>query len=135
MHVSPDAVVAVVVGSVIALERYTPLLDRFKRKSAADAAAELAISEQTIHRLRIERNQALATARELRGKTSLEPVIEQLQTNAELQAQVLDRLIHHNGSFKHLEESLGEVREGLRMLTGFIAGVVEIPLKPPAGGR
>jgi hypothetical protein len=133
--VSPDAVVAVVVGSVIALERYTPLLDRFKKKSAADAAAELAIADQTIHRLRDERNQALEVARELRGKTSLEPVIDQLAANAELQAQVLDRLIHHNGSFKHIEESLGEVRKGLQMLTGFIAGVVELPMKPPTSGR
>jgi DNA-binding Xre family transcriptional regulator len=134
MHVTPEFVAAAVVAAIVMLDRYTTLLDRFKKKSASDAAAELAISEQTISRLRDERNKALRAAQKLEQTRSLEPILEQLHANAELQASVLDRLIHHNGSFKHIEESLAEIREGLRLMTGFIAGVVELPIKPPAGG-
>lgn len=128
MHVSPEFIGLCVVAVVAALDRYG-LLDRFKKKSAVDAAGELAIAERTIERLRDERNQARVERQKLAETRSLEPVLEQLNENAKLQAEVLDRLIHHNGSFKHMEESMGEIREGLRILTGFIAGVAEIPMR------
>lgn len=132
MHlVSPEFIVAVVVGLVIALERYTTLLDRFKKKSPADAAAELSIASTTIQRLRAERNRALEIAAALEKTRSFEPVLAQLEANAELQKQVLDRLVHHNGSFAHMEASMQELVKSLQLLSGFIAGVVELPTRPP----
>lgn len=126
---SPEFIGLCVAGVFVALDRFG-VLDRFKKKSPADAAAELAIAAETIRRLRDERNQALNVAAKLEQTRSLEPVLEQLHANAELQAQVLDRLIHHNGSFKHMEVSLGAIAEGLKLVTGFIVGVADLPANP-----
>lgn len=133
MHVTPEFFALCVVALVAGLDRFG-LLDRWKKKSAADAAAELAIAGETIRRIRAERNQAIEVARKLEQTRSLEPVLEQLHANAELQAQVLDRLVHHNGSFAHMEEALSTMGEGLKLVTGFIAGVVDLPVKHPSRG-
>lgn len=97
--------------AIVAIERYTSLFERLglKSKSPTDAAAELAIAEHTIDRLREERNKARDAARELAAKTNLEPVLEQLGENARLQAAVLERLAQHNGSFEHMRESLESI--------------------------
>lgn len=63
---------------------------------------------------------------ELEQTRSMKPIIEALQTNAELQAQVMDRLAHHNGSFQHVEKSLSLIEHSLQTLTGFIVGVAEL---------
>lgn len=131
---TPEFIALCIVGVVVGLDRFG-VLDRFKKKSAVDAAGELAIAERTIERLREERNQARNERRRLEQTRSLEPVLEQLSENAKLQAQVLDRLVHHNGSFRHMEESLSEIHEGLRLLTGFIAGLVELPMTPSKGPK
>lgn len=130
MHVSPDFVALCVVG-VIILGNYLGLLDRLgiRNKSATDAAAELAIREATIERLVGERDKARAEKAELAATRSLEPVLAQLQAHADLQKQVLDRLVHHNGSFAHMETSMRELVESIRLLTGFVAGVLELPQK------
>lgn len=127
MNLSPDFFALVVVAVVYMLDRLG-MLDRFKRRSAADAAGELAIAEHTIARLRTERNEALQNAQQLQQTRSLEPILAALHANTELQAQVLDRLSHHNGSFKEMHEGMEEIRtslhlvtEGLRVVTGFIA--------------
>jgi hypothetical protein len=66
---------------------------------------------------------------ELRATRTMEPILRLLQSNAQVQGQVLDRLVHHNGSFKHMEESFGEIHEALRLLTGFITGITDIPTR------
>jgi hypothetical protein len=125
--VNPTFIALVVGLTVAALERFTTVLDRFKKKSTVDAAAELAIANITIERLRHERNQAREEKLALETVRFVEPVLTQLQANAELQKDVLDRLVHHNGSFAHMEASMKELVESLKLLTGFIAGVVELP--------
>lgn len=117
----------VAVALVYALDRFGYLP---KRRTTEEAAAELKIKDQTIVRLRRERNEARDEKAVLVNVRFVEPVLAQMQDNAKLQAEVLDRLIHHNGSFKHMEESLGHIEEGLKMLTGFIAEVAGAA--PPA---
>lgn len=109
------------------------LLDWIKPKSAADAVAELELRDRTIERLRTERNAALDKAAELQRTRSLEPILDQLAENSRLQAQVIDRLAAHNGSFAHMEKALGTVADGLKALMGTIAELHDIPLKntPP----
>lgn len=126
---SPDFFALVLVAAVYGLDRFG-LLDRWKTKSSADAAAELAIANRAIDRLRHERNQARDHAGKLEATRSLEPVLAQLEANAQLQKDVLERLVHHNGSFAHMESSMKELVESLKLLTGFIAGVVELPTRP-----
>lgn len=124
--ISPDFVALVIAATIYALDRFG-FLDRFKKKSASDAAAELAIANQTIERLRAERNHGREVNMRLEQTRSLEPVLAQLETNATLQEQVLERLVHHNGSFAHMEAAMNTLVESLKLLTGFIAGVVEFP--------
>lgn len=127
---SPDFVALCAVAVVFMLDRFS-LLDRFKRKTVAESAAELTIAGSTINRLRSERNGALETVKRLEQTRSLEPVLEQLHQNAQLQAQVLERLVHHNGAFKHMEESLHLIVEGMKALTGTIAELHDLPLTTP----
>lgn len=127
---SPDFVALCAVAVVFMLDRFS-LLDRFKRKTVAESAAELTIAGSTIERLRGERNRALEAVRLLEQTRSLEPVLEQLHQNAQLQAQVLERLVHHNGAFKHMEESLRLIVEGMKALTGTIAELHDLPLTTP----
>lgn len=103
------------------------------KKTATEAAAELSLKEQTIERLRRERNEARDEKAALANVQFIEPILTQLHENARLQSEVLDRLVHHNGSFKHMETSLREIAEGLKLATGFIAGLVDLPLRhqPP----
>jgi hypothetical protein len=98
-------------------------LDRFgylpKKKTPADSVAELEIRDMKIERLETEIAEWKAN----------KPLLELLKQIAETNSHVMDRLVHHNGSFKHMEESLREIGEGLKLITGFIAGVLEIPVK------
>jgi len=130
MSVSPDFVALCVIGAII-LANNLGLLERLgvKPQANAEAAAEIAIKDQTIERLRTERNRAREAATQLEATRSIEPVLEQLHANAALQKDVLDRLVHHNGSFAHMEASMKELVESLKLLTGFIAGIVELPQK------
>lgn len=127
LPVTPGWVAAVIVLTVAALERYTTVLDRFKKQTTADAVAEISLKDQTITRLRHERNQAREEKQALETVRFVEPVLSQLQANAALQKDVLDRLVHHNGSFAHMESSMKELVESLKLLTGFIAGIVDLP--------
>jgi hypothetical protein len=113
--------IAVVVVAVIYLANAVGLLDRLgvKSRSASEADAEIAIRDRTIDRL-------AARNAELEATHSMTPVLEQLHQNAGLQAEVLDRLVHHNGSFRHMETSLREIAEGFKLMTGFIAGAVGV---------
>lgn len=127
---SPDAI-ALAAVAVLYLANALGLLERLGvRRTAADAAAELDIANRTIDRLRKERNQEHDRAQQLESTHSLTPVLAQLEAHATLQQQVLDRLVHHNGSFAHMEASMKELVESLKLLTGFIAGIVELPPKP-----
>ena len=130
MHVTSDFVAVCVVGAVY-LANILGLLDRLgiKNRSATEAAAELAIREATIERLVGERDKARDETNTLAATRSLEPIISQLAANAELEKQVLDRLVHHNGSFAHMEASMRELHEGLKMLTAFIAAALDLPQK------
>lgn len=113
-------------------------LDRFgylpKRRTSSEAAAELDINARTIDRLSVDLNHAREQLLALEKTRSLEPVLTQLRQNAELQAQVLDRLVHHNGSFAHMERSLREISEGFKLMTGYIAGAVGVRIddSPPS---
>lgn len=146
MGVSPDFV-ALVVLAVLGAGAYFGLWERLglKNRTVASAAAELDIANTTIDRLRHERNQAREQARQLEATRSLEPVLAQLSASAEIEKQVLDRLVHHNGSFAHMEASMKELIatireerqraraegqemvESLKLLTGFLAGLAELP--------
>lgn len=113
------------------------------KQSPADAAGELSIAEKTIARLRHERNLEHERAEKLSQERTNEPVILLLHEisaqlaetakaqveNARAQAQVIDRLAKHNGSFAHMETGLGEVIESMRTLTGLIAELHDLPLK------
>lgn len=106
------------------------------KKSSADAAGELSIAEKTIKRLRGERDRERIRAEKLAQERTNEPVLEvlgeisrQLAQNAQSQSQVIDRLATHNGSFAHMEQSLDQLREGMRLLTGFIASIADIPVR------
>lgn len=133
MTVTPEFVALVVVGIIVGLDRFG-LLDRFKRRTAVDSVGELAIADRKIRRLESQVAEMRAQKVEL-VEGALRPVLEQLGENARLQAQVLDRLVYHNGSFRHMERALGEIHEGLKMLTGFIAGIAELPTSSPPRPR
>jgi chromosome segregation ATPase len=135
---------AVVVGAAIwlMLER-AGLLERLGlvKPKTADALDELQIADRTIERLRSELAEVRAQKVELE-KEALAPILELMKQNAEANKQVLDRLAHHNGSFRHVEQSLREVRdvlalhaEGMQALTGTIAELHGLELKPPLQQR
>lgn len=135
---------AVIVGAAfwMMLER-AGLLERLRlvRPKAADAIDELQIADRTIARLRSELAEVRAQKVELE-KEALAPILELMKQNAEANKQVLDRLAHHNGSFRHVEESLREVRQaltlhadGMQALTGTIAELHGLKLSPPAQQR
>lgn len=81
---------------------------------------------------------------ELEQTRSMQPIVEALAKNSELQAQILERLANHNGSFRHMEDSLDTVRaslaevrdalvhhaNGMHALTGTIADLHGIELRP-----
>jgi hypothetical protein len=81
---------------------------------------------------------------ELEQTRSMRPIVEALARNSELQSQILERLANYNGSFKHMEDSLAAVRgslsevlgslgdhaNGMRALTGTIAELHGIELRP-----
>jgi hypothetical protein len=121
--------IAVTVVAVLYLLNALGLLDRlgFKTRSAQDADAEISIRDRAIDRLHGELASVNARNAELEASRSMTPVLEQLKQSSELQAQVLDRLVHHNGSFRHMETSLREIAEGFKLMTGFIAGAVGVP--------
>jgi hypothetical protein len=140
MHATPEFIAAVIFAVGVLLDRYTTLLDRFKKKTPVDAGAELAIADRKIERLEAQVSELRAQKLEL-VESALHPVLEQLAENARLQSeasktngQILERLIHHNGSFKHVEDTLGHIDESFKLMTGFIAGLVELPLLPPNSG-
>lgn len=120
---------------IVGLDRFG-LLDWIKPKSASDAEAELQIADRTIDRLRHERNEAITRANQLALERTNEPVLEvlsriadQLAQSADSQSDVLDRLARHNGSFAHMEASLGVVADGLKALMGTIAELHDLPMK------
>jgi len=120
--------IALTVVAILYLANALNLLDRLgvKSRTASEADAEIAIRDRTIDRLHDELTHVSARNAELEASRSMTPVLEQLQQNAGLQAQVLDRLVHHNGSFRHMETSLREISEGFKLMTGFIAGAVGV---------
>jgi hypothetical protein len=122
-----------VVDAAVVIVGVAKVLDWFgwlpKKKTAADAAGELEIADRRVVRLESQLADLKAQNAKLEATRSLEPLLALIQTNGEQQAQILDRLIHHNGSFRHMERSLGQVHESLKMLAGFIAGVADVP--PP----
>lgn len=125
--INPTFIALVIAMTIAALERYTTLLDRFKKTSAVDAASELLIAD----RLNARKDAQIAELRAQKIKLeqeALSPILEQLRQNAELQAQVLDRLITNNGSFQHMQEAMAEITKGLQVVVGFITELHDIPL-------
>lgn len=131
---------AVIAGVVLLVLNQLGVLDwlGLKRKSAADAAAELEVSDRLAKRLRDERNHAREEVAQLALQRTNEPVLEllravaaQIEANADAQTQVIDRLAKHNGSFAHMEASLGTISEGLKALMGTIAELHGLPLTEP----
>lgn len=127
--------VALVAAALFVVLDKLGLLERMRivRPKAADANAELDLAGRTIKRLEAENAQIRAQKVEL-VEGALAPVLEQLKSvaglvgkAAELQTQTLDRLAQHNGSFKHMQESLLEIRDSL----AFIAA----ERRPPARRR
>lgn len=132
--VSPDVIAVAVVAGVVAIDRYTPLFDRFKPKTSADAAAELQIAEHTIARVRAERDAALSRAEQLEQTRSLEPLIKLVGEVSEAQRMTLEKLSHFNGALTRQEASLEAARvgleeatEGLRLVVGLLIGTAEVP--------
>lgn len=141
---------SIVTVAALAVAALVYALDRFnllpKRRSSADAAGELLIAERTASRLRSERDQERARADKLEATRSMEPILDRLDKTAELQAEaarqqamVLERLSHHNGSFRHMEETWREVKGSLvdihrsfETLTAFVATLQGLPVD---GGR
>lgn len=124
--------VALVVVAALYLANSLGLLEAvgLKKKGSADAASELLIADRTNKRLADE-NRELRTAKIQLEQEALSPILTALHQNAELQGQVLDRLVHHNGSFKHMETALGEMAQGMKLLTGLIAGLHDLTVTPP----
>lgn len=121
---STATIIAIVIGSFYGLDRIG-ILERLGivRPSASVAATELEISDRALER-------AKARIHELEATRSLEPILaqitavsQQIGANAQIQSDVLDRLVHHNGSFAAMEKSLGHVEHSLGLLSGFIVGI------------
>lgn len=122
------AAALLVVGVIYALDRFGYLP---KKRSSSEAAAELEINARTIERLRVERNHAREQLHALEQTRSLEPLLDRIEHMADLESQVLDRLVAHNGSFKHMETSLREIAEGFKLMTGYIAGAIGVHTDEP----
>ena len=74
----------------------------------------------------------------LRATRSLEPILAQLAMSAEIQSQILDRLVSFNGALKATNAGLEETREGLVAATEaikFLAGAVHSDYIAPAKPR
>ena len=57
----------------------------------------------------------------LRQTRSLEPVLEQLARNSEIQTQTLDKLTSLNGGLAKVEEGLASTVEALKSVAGMVA--------------
>lgn len=142
MNVNAAADAAIVVGLVVVgLDRFG-LLDWIKPKSAAETAAELELADRTVKRLEAKVSQRDSELAELRLQRTNEPVLERVAQVAEICAQTLSKLASFNGSLRHIEDGLGETRQGLhetveamKTLTGLIAELHDLPVSPRRRGR
>lgn len=82
-------------------------------------AAETALTAMTE-----ERDELVATR-------TLEPILTIVQQVLESQQATLDKLAHFNGSLRHVEDALSVAADGMKALTGTIAELHGIPLRPP----
>lgn len=124
------AIAIIFAAIVVAFDRFG-LLERLGvvKPKATEALDELQLSDRKVLRLQDEIAELRAQKVQLEQE-ALSPILELMKTNAELNAQVLQRLKHHNGSFAHMEETMHFVAEGMKALVGTIAELHDIPLKP-----
>lgn len=114
-------IVASIIAVIFALDKLG-FLERLGlvRPSAGVAASELEIADRALTRKDHDLGIAHARIRELERTRSQEVVLEQIIGVTKLQSEIFERLVHHNGSFAHVEGSLRVIEESLKTLSGYI---------------
>lgn len=125
------ATIVVAAAAVLALKQFGLLPELPSASFWRDRAetAETALKEMTE-----ERDDLLATRTLepiLQMLETLAPLLQLVQSVSETQQATLEKLASFNGSLRHVEDGLRDASEGMKALTGTIAELHGIPLRPP----
>ena len=133
---------------ILTLDRFG-LLERFglvvKPKSTGDFESELKLADRKLVRLEAEHAALQVKADTLEKERSITPVLttvavvlDLVEQSAHTQNKVLDKLVDFNGTLARLAEGLREATEAqhtsteaLKLVTGLVIGVNDLPVKEP----
>lgn len=101
-----------------------PRSSSYWRERAENAESALATVEE-------ERDDLLATRTMEPILQMLGPTLELVKHVSETQQATLEKLEHFNGSLKAVQRGLEEATEGMKLMSGLIASLHELPLNPP----
>lgn len=129
----PDFLIVVVVGIAAGLERYTSLLDRFRRRSAAEAAAEIAIVNLALDRVSDE-NERLRRATDITPiLETLDNVVTALDRHSQMTEKMFAKIADMNGSLRHHGEAMKALADKLVLdeaARGLLQAAADRPDRP-----